>query len=219
VADGVSRDRILGWLWPDLPTAAAQRNLRVTLSYLLDALDPGRQRGAGSRLISDTGGVLTLARTNTLTIDIRTRTADCAALLRAHTKGDRTATLAAARRLVRHRVGPVLGGVPLGDWFEPFERDIQEQLLRALTKGAHLASGVGDMQLASELAGLGLEVDPWAERLHVVLVNVLLRQDDLDGGRRAMRRALHLLQSNGLEPETTTLRLARNLGISPSPLR
>jgi DNA-binding SARP family transcriptional activator len=219
VADGVSRDRILGWLWPDLPTAAAQRNLRVTLSYLLDALDPRRQRGAGSRLISDTGGVLTLARTDTLTIDIRTRTADCAALLRAHTKGDRTATLAAARRLVRHRVGPVLGGVPLGDWFEPFERDIQEQLLRALTKGAHLAAEVGDVQLASELAGLGLEVDPWAERLHVVLVNVLLRQDDLDGARRAMRRALHLLQNNGLEPETTTLRLARNLGISPSPLR
>jgi DNA-binding SARP family transcriptional activator len=219
VTDGVSRDRILGWLWPDLPTAAAQRNLRVTLSYLLDALDPGRQRGTGSRLISDTGGLLALTRTDTLTIDIRTRSADCAALLRGQAKGDRTATLAAARRLVRHRVGPVLGGIPMGDWFEPFERDIQEQLLRALTKGAHQAAEVGDMPLASELAGLGLEVDPWAERLHVVLVNVLLRQDDLDGARRAMRRALHLLNSNGLEPETTTLRLARSLGVSTFPAR
>jgi DNA-binding SARP family transcriptional activator len=207
------REQLAADLWPELDAAAAAKNLRVTLTYLLDVIDPDRAKGEGSRLIVDQGGVLGLVDDASLRIDLRDQVREARAILVADARGDDPAVVAAARRLVRRGDGPLLGGVALGDWVDPHERERATVLLRAVAAAGAAALRVGDPVLAEDLGRRGLRLDPWAERLHQLVVRACLARDDLDGARRELRHAASTLADLGVRPEPATWALARQVGL------
>jgi len=213
VVPPASRDLAAERLWPELSGDAAQRNLRVTLTYLLDVIDPGRPRGGGSRLIAERGGTISLAEAPWMRVDLRDEERWATRLLTAAAAGDGAGTLAAARGLDRGSGGRTLAGAAVGAWFEPFESRRHDRLLGALAAGAEAALEAGEAALAERLAERGLTEDPWAERLHQLAIRARMERDDLDGARRALRRARRALDELGLHPEAPTRRLARDLGV------
>lgn len=213
LVDDTSRELTAGRLWPELAPDAAARNLRVTLSHLLDVLDPDRPRGTGSDLIDERQGVLRFAATERLRIDVRRAAEAAQAIVEAAAAGDDRALLAEARRLARESTGQFLAGASIGEWVEPYARLRADLMLRAVAAAAPAALRAGDADLAEELVRRGLELDPWAERLHQLLVRARLARDDLDGARRAWREAIAVLDELGVSPERTTLQLGAELGL------
>lgn len=207
-----SRDLAADLLWPDLASAAAAKNLRVTLSYLLDVLDPDRPKGSGSTLVED-GAVLRLVDADDLRIDVRDLLVQAQAVLRSAAADDPVGVVGAARRLVRGPRGRPLGGTTVGDWAAEYDEIRRDLVLRAVAVAGPVALDRGLPVLAEELGRRGLEEDPWAERLHQMVVRSRLLRDDLDGARRALRDALEVLGELGVRPEPTTERLARQLGV------
>jgi DNA-binding SARP family transcriptional activator len=208
VGDG-SRELAAERLWPELDGAAAARNLRVTLSYLLDVLDPGRPRGS-SDLLDES---FTFARTPRLRIDLRDASLHAAQIVTLAAAGDTVGVMEHARRLDRLPRGALMGGAPLGEWVESIDRDRRDALLRAVGVACTMALREGDPELAASLARRGLDEDPWAERLHQVVVRARLATDDLDGARRALSAAVEALTDLGVRPEQATVELARQAGV------
>lgn len=211
VADA-GRDVVIRRLWPDLDPRAGARNLRVTLSHLADVLDPDREKGTGSELVEDTSGTLRLHPD--VRVDLRLASEATQGLARACAAGDPDGALGAARMLLRFPSGEVLGGGGTTDgWADPYLDLRRNVLVRSATHGGLLLTANGHAGTAEQLAGLGLQEDPWAERLHQVLVQSLLAQDDLDGARAALRRTHAVLADMGLRPEPATVALGRLVGM------
>jgi DNA-binding SARP family transcriptional activator len=208
----VSRDLAAELLWPDLPSPAAAKNLRVTLAYLLDVIDPDRPRGGGSRLLQDRD-VLRFVDGDRLRIDVRDVLGHAEAVLAAASAGDVFGVVGAARRLVSGPRGRPLGGSRVGQWADPHEQLRRDVILRAAAAGGPVALEAGHPALAEALGRRGLEEDPWAERLHQLVIRSRLQRDDLDGARRSLREALRALGELGVRPEPATDRLARQLGV------
>jgi DNA-binding SARP family transcriptional activator len=190
------------------------RNLRVTLTYLLDVIDPDRQKGSGSTFIDERDGQFRFARDPTVRIDLRRRNTIAAAIVHAGEVGAEREVVATARELTREPAGPLVGGTPLGDWVEPHRQRASELLLRAISVAGPLALRIGDHDLAEQLGEIGIRDDPWGERLHVLVVRARFARDDLDGARRALRRAFEALHDLGVRPERATINLARELGVT-----
>lgn len=208
-----ARDQIASRLWPDLAREAAGRNLRVTLSYLLNVLDPGRAKGGASPLLDDAAGTLALASSPRLRIDVRDTTLLAELIVAGAAAGDQPVVARAARRLVRLPDGDLLGGSASGEWIEQADRARGEQVIRASLAGGPALLRAGHAELAEALVERGLGQDPWAERLHQVVIRARLAVDDLDGARRALRRAQRALDELGVRPEPATLELARLVGV------
>lgn len=212
LAPAAARDLVADRLWPELTSAAAARNLRVTLSYLRTALDPQRAAPDDPLVVEDEG-TLRLSASRRLRIDLRDEAAVLAALQEAAAVDDTAALLAGARRLRRLPVGPPLGGAAVGAWAEALLRRRRDDLLATIARVAPVALDAGDAELAEALVQRGLALDPWSERLHQLLIRSRAERDDLDGARRALRDALAQLHELGVSPERATLALARSIGI------
>lgn len=207
-----SRRQVASTLWPDLTDAAALRNLRVTLSYLGKVIEPDRPSGVASSLIEDRNDRLRFVDDARLRIDVRRAWTEADAVCAAAALGDEAGAVGAARRLLRVPSGTMLGGSLDAPWLEAAQAQLSAMLLAAASSGAPLLLAAGDPVLAAALAELGLEHDPWAERLHQVVVRSHLARDDLDAARRAMRRCHGALDDLGVEPERATHELSALLG-------
>ncbi len=203
-----SREGVAAALWPDLEDRAAGRNLRVTLTHLLDVLDPDRQRSRGSRLVADRAGCLSFARGGGLTIDLWDLEAHASALL-ATPEPDRPVLLALARQLADSGTGRLLGGSPVGEWLEPHRRRLDDLVSAAALSAADRALGMADPALAEALAHRALAVDPWSERAQRMVIESRLARGDHDGARRAAEHTLALLADLDATPAPETLALLR----------
>ena len=216
LVDGASRERVAGSLWPNLSDAAAAKNLRVTLTYLLDVLDPARPRGRGSDFVLDRGGELRLAFGSRLRVDVVTLADSAAAVVAGDAAGDRLLTLSAARRMLAAGSGPVLGGAPVGEWFDAVRRRLDDLVLRAVAIGGAHATEVGDHELAYLLGCRGLEFEAWSERSHELVVGARLAMGDLDGARRALQTATTELHGLGVEPSRVLVGYMWRAGLRPA---
>jgi LuxR family maltose regulon positive regulatory protein len=208
---GGGRARVAADLWPDHDDEGAGANLRVTLSHLLDVLDPDRARGRGSDLLLDQPGTMGLAPVVRVDLDDLRRHAESIAT--AVARQDPVAGLAAARRLVSVAGGPLLGGEAIGEWADGFRRALDDAVLRAVDQGGRLAIEAAELDLAEALGRLGVEVDPWSESAHRMVVVARLDAGDRDGARRAARALLDAVGELRVEPDPATVEAIRRTGL------
>jgi DNA-binding SARP family transcriptional activator len=200
-------------LWPDLTPDRAAANLRVTLSQLLDVLDPDRPRGGGSALLEERNNALSFIDEAPLHIDVRETRQTTRRVLLAVDAGDDAGALTAARQLLELvERGAQLGGASTGAWIEPHQRQLDELLLRSLAAIGPVALQVGEHQLAERAGTQALDLDPWAETSAQLVVKARLAAHDLDGARRALAELGARLVEIEAPPQPETRDLFAQLG-------
>ena len=114
VERSVARDRAIELLWPDQDLTKGRANLRVTLSHLLTAIEPARERGGPTYYVRATSTHLALTTSPSLVVDlweVERLLAEAEAAREAGDAAARTARLAAAVDQWRGRALPDLDGV------------------------------------------------------------------------------------------------------------
>ena len=214
--DQVPRAQVAMTLWPDRDERSAGQNLRVTLSHLLDVLDPDRERSRGSRLVLEEGGAIRLDPGSGLRVDVW-EVQRHAELVLTTPEDQRASLLAHARRLLAARSGPLLDGTPVGDWSGPHRRRVDDLVLGAAGRAGELALHSTDVGLAVDLGRLLLSIDPWSEQGHRLVIEGRLVRGDLDGARRSLLEAIRLLDDLGVTPGRGLVLLAYRLGLTSRP--
>jgi DNA-binding SARP family transcriptional activator len=202
-------------LWPERDERSAGQNLRVTLSHLLDVLDPDRERSQGSQLLREASGAIRLDPKSGLRVDVWEvrRHAD---YVMSTPDDQRASVLAHARRLLTDRTGPLLDATPVGEWCSPYRRRLDDLVLNAACRGGDLALDGNDQTLAVDLGRLALDIDPWSEAGHRLVIEGRLAQGDLDGARRAQLEAIGHLDDLGVAPGRALVLLGYRLGLAGS---
>jgi DNA-binding SARP family transcriptional activator len=208
-----TRTAVAAALWPDRGDRSAGLNLRVTLTHLLDVLDPERVAAKGSDLIVDSGGSLRFSRDRGLHIDLWDIERHAKAIL-ATPAHERPSLLAHARRLIEIVPGPLLGGVAVGEWFDPYRRTLDDLVVTASLHAGFHALGAADHGLAQALGRRALEADSWSERAHALVIEARLDGGDVDGARRALLHALSVLQDLDVAPGHAIVELGYRAGLN-----
>jgi DNA-binding SARP family transcriptional activator len=201
VVDDRDRAGVAADLWPERTDRAARQNLRVTLAHLLDVLDP--ERTGIPAVVDDGRGGFAFRRDGGLVVDLWDVIREAEAVL-ATAEQDRATLLAHARALLSRGSGPVLGGQPLGEWFTPHQRRLDDLVLGAAHRAAVVALGAGDADLVEALARRALEIDPWSERSARLVVEARLVGGDPDGARRALDELVAMVGELGIPPTAET---------------
>ncbi len=213
-----SREFLLGLLWPDLPTAAAQNNLRVIWAQLQKALgksDSDEQPHLiGDRLtlrfnpLSD--HELDVTRFNTLIKDCRLHQHpnphDCA---------ECATRLTQALDLVR---GDFLDKFSLGDceqfddWLLLQREHLRVQVISALEQLASFHERAGQLTEAERFTHRLLEYDPLNESTYRQLMRILARADQRAAALDAYETCRRMLGAElGLVPSVETITLAEQI--------
>jgi LuxR family maltose regulon positive regulatory protein len=212
------REQVMEALWPDLSADAADRNLRVTLTYLHRVLEPARSKGEAPFFVRQSGAALSLCPPPHLRIDAH----EFEALLdRADDADDRGLAsvalelLDAALALWR---GPCLVDVAYEEWAQAPRRAWTERFVRAAVRAGELHVAAGRTGLARRNARRALEADEWSEAAHRVLIAAALADGDRAGAVRAMSECDAMLADLGVEAAPATDMLRRRLHVA-TPVR
>jgi len=213
-----SREFLLGLLWPDLPTAAAQNNLRVTWAYLQKALGTSAS-DEQPYLIGDR---LTL-RFNLLSdheLDIacfRTLIEAC----RIHPHPDPHDCTECAERLTQALElvrGEFMEEFSLGDceqfddWLLIQREQFRVQVTSALEQLAAFHERAGQLAEAERAIRRLLEYDPLNESAYRQLMRVLARGDQRSAALDAYETCRRVLGTElGLAPAVETVALAEQI--------
>jgi predicted ATPase/DNA-binding SARP family transcriptional activator len=213
-----SREFLLGLLWPDLPTAAAQNNLRVTWAHLQKALGVNNS-DAQPTLIGDR---LTL-RFNPLS-DHELDVARFRALIevcRLHSHADQDDCAECAERLTQALVlvrGDFLDEFSLGDceqfddWLLIQREHFRLQVTSALEHLAAFHERAGQLTEAESAIRRLLKYDPLSESACRQLMRVLARADQRSAALDAYETCRRLLATElGLAPAVETVTLAEQI--------
>ncbi|PRY35568.1 ATP/maltotriose-dependent transcriptional regulator MalT [Geodermatophilus tzadiensis] len=209
--DRPTRTAITAELWPDLDDAAAGRNLRVTLTYLQNLLEPDRSELDPPYFLRSAGPVLHLVTDGALEIDVLQfeRVLDEAARLEG--QGAPSAALPAYLRAVELWGGDLLADVTGASWLE-WERDrVRSLFVSSAVRAGNLLLARGDTSTARTLAERALRGDECSEDAHQLLVAVHLADGDLVDAHRALRRCQQMLRDLGVPPQPRTRALAQRL--------
>jgi predicted ATPase/DNA-binding SARP family transcriptional activator len=213
-----SREFLLGLLWPDLPTAAAQNNLRVTWAHLRKALGTSSSDAQPTL----TGDRLAL-RFNPLSdheLDVkRFRALIEACRLHSHAHQDAcaecAARLAQALELVR---GDFLEEFSLGDcdqfddWLLVQREHFHVQVTSALEQLAAFHERAGQLAEAESAIRRLLEYDPLNESAYRQLMHVLARADQRSAALDVYETCRRVLATElGLAPAFETVTLAEQI--------
>lgn len=213
-----SREFLLGLLWPDLPTAAAQNNLRVTWAHLQKALGTSDSEGQPHLI----GNRLAL-RFNPLSdheLDVahfRTLIEAC----RRHAHPDPHACRECAARLTRALDlvrGDFLDEFSLGnslqfdEWLLTQREHFHVQVTLALEQLAAFHERAGQLAEAERAIRRLLEYDPLSESAYRQLMRVLARADQRSAALDAYETCRRVLATElGLAPTVETVTLAEQI--------
>lgn len=204
-----SRESLLGLLWPELPTVAAQNNLRVTWSQLRKRL--GNGRGEAALYLIGTRLELSFNPNSAHCLDV-TRFLDLLETSRAHQHPNRLECSECAERLAQAVAlvrGRFLGDFSLDDcpafeeWLFIQRERLHLQITTALEELADFHEHAGHLDEANKYVQRLLEFDPLREDAHRQLMRLL---------SAAGRRSAALDQY-----ETCRRLLANELGVAPAP--
>ena len=208
----LSRDRAIELLWPDRDGRAGARNLRVTLTYLRQLLEPERPTGEASFHVRADSTTISLHRSEYLVVDLWEvqRLVGEAAASRARGDTDRTISLLSAATSWWR-------GEPLSDLGSVAGEANEIEHVRLLHLAALLDLGElrlarGQMANASLDAERALTLDPYSERAHRLAIAAALHGRDQERASVAVDRTMAMLDEFGVEPEPATRILLRQAG-------
>ena len=219
-----TRDSLLGLLWPEHSTAAAQNNLRVTCSQLQKYLEKA-QKADLPYLISNRLD-LQFNPHSTYELDV-TLFRNLIEARRTHAHPGQpedclecAARLAQAVKLVR---GPFFDGFSLPDcpafdeWLVLQREHLQLQIIAALEQLAAFHERASQLPEAEQSIRRLLELDPLRESAYRQLMRVLARADQRGAALEAFETCRRVLATElGLAPSLETMMLAEQIrGLAP----
>jgi LuxR family transcriptional regulator, maltose regulon positive regulatory protein len=210
---GGAREEIAGALWPDLDEEAAARNLRVTLSYLLAVLEPDREEGAPSFYVRSEGASLRLAGHEWLRVDAWEMERLLDAADAADRAGEPSSALTQYREAVALYRGPYLAEAGYETWALPHRDRLSARFVAGAVRAGELTLASDNTDEALRLAAHALEVEPYSEPAHRLVVAAHAASGDVAAARRAIDTCLQQLDELGVTPtEDTRMVLASVLG-------
>jgi DNA-binding SARP family transcriptional activator len=205
VRRSVRRADAAATLWPDHDDAAA--NLRVTLNYLLNVLEPGRHSKAPSFYVRQERDHLVLAQDPALEVDLWEFDAAVERAAQAERSATPTAVLHALVPAVERWRGTLLSDLSASEWLD-FERlRVNATYIRSALRAGELLAADDELDGAQGMAERVIDVDPWNEPAYRLFASVQLDR----GARTAAREVLEHLQKRlaelGVAPESATIDL------------
>jgi DNA-binding SARP family transcriptional activator len=194
-----NRERLALDLWPELDAEAQSRNLRVTLSHLLRALEPQRAERDASFLVRSHGPGLVLHDSEWLDVDVWRFDG----LWEEATVADRDGRPAAALDALVEAVGlwrDDPGELAHNDWALPAVEQRRLRLVTMAARAGELLLARGEHDEARRVAEAALASDPWCDRAHTVLIAA----HEADGHHRAARSARRRYEEAKRELGTTS---------------
>lgn len=206
-----TRSAVTAALWPDLDERAAANNLRVTLNYLLAALEPWRDKGDPSFFVRAEGTSVTLAVGEWMQVDAARFDEHVRRAARADADGAPSVALDHALAAVALYRGPAHQDAGEAPWVDVEREHYATRFVTTAVRAGELLVGRGDAEKAEELAARALTVDPWCEDAFAVSISAALGRGDSVAARRALARADAALAELGADPSPELQRLRRRL--------
>ena len=195
-------------LWPGLDRVKRQNNLRLTLNYLRNVLEPGRERGQPFhvRRVDD---VISLERSGFLEVDLwRMREA-----IERGRGLETTGRIGDAMREYQVAVelwtGEILVDLRLLDELAPELTHLDVMLGSTAARLAEYCLSQGDDVAAESWALQLLARDPYAERAHAVVISARLGRGDGSGAAQAAVVCRDALDQLGVDPSPVSEVLLR----------
>jgi DNA-binding SARP family transcriptional activator len=205
------REQIMDALWPDLDAEAGARNLRVTLFYLNQVLEPDRCRGEASFFIRPYEPALGIARSSHFMLD----SDELESLIGQADDADERGLASMALDLYEQAValwhGQCLSDVLYEDWAQTARTRLTDRFVGAALRAAELNLAAGNLCSARSHALRALTADEWCERAHRILIAVALARGDRAGAARALTECEKMLESLGVRPDPQTEMLRRHI--------
>jgi DNA-binding SARP family transcriptional activator len=198
-------------LWPEFDEKAVSSNLRMTLSYLQNLLEPQRARGDAPWFLQQDGGVLRLRDVDHLTVDAWELDDALDAADQAAAGGATTTELAHLQRAVALWRGDALEDVAGEEWAEPAREHVRRRFVRAAVRAGELLVASGNPADAVAAADKALAADPWCEPAIRLVISVHLAAGDRSAARNAYDSGRKALADLGISPEPATEELGRRL--------
>ena len=210
----ISRAHIRALLWPDLDDDGARNNLRVTLSYLLQALQPERQSNEQSYFIEEVAEDLRIRPGAAFALDV----VEFDEALSRAAESERRGAISLARdeleRAVHLYRGEYLASASEAEWAHAPRERLRLRFVQAAVRAGELALASGQVETASELALRAIGSDPWSEPARRLLAEARLAGADRSGALRALDDCAVMLHELGVGPEPATRMLARRMGFA-----
>jgi DNA-binding SARP family transcriptional activator len=214
------RSLVAAALWPDLDEKSAANNMAVTLSYLLQMLEPDRPTGEPAYTVRVDGQTIKLICGDHLQVDTDVFDEHLAAAAAAEASGAPSLALEHNLAAVDLYRGDLHADLPDAEWAMIDREHYRTRFLSAAVRAGQLLVARGDTEQSEDIARRVLEVDPWNEAGHAVLVNAALATGDRATARRRFDACLDALAELGLEPSEATQQLRRRMraaaGLAPS---
>jgi DNA-binding SARP family transcriptional activator len=205
------RDEVVDALWSHLDPEAAERNLRVTLCYLQQVLEPERCNGEAPFFLRQDGATLTLAAPPFVRTDADEFDALVGRAVDADEHGVRTVAAERFEAALALWRGPCLADVAWEEWAQDHCRELSARFVRVATRAGQLHLGAGRLDDAVRCADRALAVDAWSESAHRVRIAAALERGDRGRAARDLAACDAMLVELGVVPDARTEVLRRQL--------
>ena len=212
----IRRAQVAELLWPDKEPAAADANLRFTLSKLLGVLEPGRSATEPSWFVRTEGDQLVLDGGDRLEIDVDRFVAELDEARRHDDEHRPHRALDRYRSACARFGGDYLADPATPEWAYYDALGLRGRFVAAATRASGLLIGLDELDEAEHLAVRATAAEPANEAAQRALAHVLLARRRLGAAREVLDRLLAMLAEIGVAPEPDTARLAARLGLGTS---
>lgn len=195
-------------LWPGLDRVKRQNNLRLTLNYLRNVMEPERERGQPFH-VRRVGDVISLEHSGFLDVDLWQMREAIERGRGLETTGRIGDAMQEYRVAVELWTGEILIDLRLHDELAPELTHLDVLLGSTTARLAEYCLSQGDDVAAESWALQLLARDPYAERAHAVVISARLGRGDQSGAAQAAAVCRDALDQLGVEPSSVSAVLLR----------
>lgn len=185
--EGLPRERLMAYFWPDASPARARNALNVTIHHLRRALEPGIPEPRNSRLVPFSNGRYFFRKTKQVWIDVDDLVAYLQHTREALRDGDVQAALSHVRNALALYRGDLLQDLDLPGEVEQTRQRIRADLVHTCWRAIEAAEELGLEGEVEELLHGVIQVDPWELRAYRLLARLYRRNGRYGLARRMMR--------------------------------